>query len=206
MINAPIKHSRVANLPARYVLCVSSVNLRKNHAFLLRVWGELMAKRADAMGDVQLVLVGKNTFKDTTLQSSPNTIHYDHVTDGQLVTFYENCLFTVYPSIAEGFGLPVVESIEYGKPCIASDLPSLSSVRHPAVLKVPADDFFGWLEAISTLVRNTTVRQALTDECADFQVGATWAESIDKMTEERMPTKSGVRRDGQVQAVAGGMR
>lgn len=167
----------VDGLPERYVLFVSSINQRKNHRFLLQVWAELQARRAPQMQDVTLVLVGKNTFKDMELASVDNVLHLSDVDDERLLSIYNGCLFTVYPSVAEGFGLPVIESLEYGKPCIASDLASLAEFNHPALLKIAPDDFYGWLDAILTLACNTSIREALSAECEGFEVEHTWAQA-----------------------------
>ena len=46
-------------------------------------------------------------------------------TDAELTTLYTGCLFTLFPSFNEGWGLPVTESLAFGKPCLISDRTSL---------------------------------------------------------------------------------
>ena len=52
-------------------------------------------------------------------------LHLDMVADDGLAWLYEHALFTVYPSLVEGWGLPVVESLAFGTPCIASPVPAV---------------------------------------------------------------------------------
>jgi glycosyltransferase involved in cell wall biosynthesis len=49
----------------------------------------------------------------------------DNPSDGELKSLYNGCLFTVFPSLYEGWGLPVTESLSLGKPCIVSNAASL---------------------------------------------------------------------------------
>jgi len=52
----------------------------------------------------------------------------NHISDADLIRFYQNAYFTVYPSLYEGWGLPVAESLAMGKFCLASDATSLPEV------------------------------------------------------------------------------
>jgi glycosyltransferase involved in cell wall biosynthesis len=49
----------------------------------------------------------------------------DHPTDAELEALYRGCMFTLLPSFAEGWGLPVIESLAAGKPCLVADIPAL---------------------------------------------------------------------------------
>jgi glycosyltransferase involved in cell wall biosynthesis len=52
------------------------------------------------------------------------------VPEAELHAAYRACSFTVYPSIIEGFGMPVLESLHYGKPCVCSGLGALGESAH----------------------------------------------------------------------------
>lgn len=115
----------------RFVLCVGTVEARKNHALLLDVWGELHSELGcDAP---ILVFAGKAGWKVEALLERMQTLpwgptHFLHLkaaSDSELSWLYRNCLFTVYPSRAEGWGLPVSESLSYGVPCLAARAASL---------------------------------------------------------------------------------
>ncbi len=114
--------------PGSFVLFVSTIEARKNHALLFQVWRRL----AETMPPEQLptlVFAGRIGWlvSDLLLQIS-NTNYCDgklliveDPSDAVLVRLYENCLFTVLPSLFEGWGLPVTESLSAGKPCITAN-------------------------------------------------------------------------------------
>jgi len=51
-----------------------------------------------------------------------------HIDDGALAEAYRRCSFTVYPSIREGFGLPILESLWHGRPCVCGENGALGEV------------------------------------------------------------------------------
>jgi glycosyltransferase involved in cell wall biosynthesis len=121
--------------PRPYVLYVSTFDARKNHRLLFQVWRRLLARHgADAVPD--LVCVGrKGPLSDDFLTELEYAGHLggriavEHrATDAELARLYAGCLFTVFPSIAEGWGLPITESLSYGKYCVASSSSSLPEV------------------------------------------------------------------------------
>jgi len=107
------------------VLCIGSIEGRKNHLALLHACEKLWQQKQN----FQLRLIGMS--HPTTGQAALRKIdqlvavgyplRYDGaVNEETLQSAYEECLFTVYPSMMEGFGLPVLESLQRGKPCICS--------------------------------------------------------------------------------------
>ncbi|MFT8718814.1 glycosyltransferase family 4 protein [Acetobacter sp.] len=110
-----------------YVLFVSTIEARKNHLLMFRVWKRLMDE-SNGVDVPTLVFAGrKGWLVESLFQQLDNTrwldgkiIHIPSPTDEELAALYENCLFTVFPSLAEGWGLPVAESLSFGQPCLAS--------------------------------------------------------------------------------------
>lgn len=105
-----------------YLLYVSSLDVRKNHGRLLKAM-ELVRRQGVKL---DLVLVGRvdGSMPGEVLdgvRETPWVHHFEGVDDTVLRHLYQSCLFTVYPSLDEGFGLPVVESFKYGKFCLASN-------------------------------------------------------------------------------------
>ncbi len=107
------------------VLCVGSLEGRKNHLALLEACEQLWARGVN----FELRLIGLAQ-PDTgraalarvqALQAAGRALRYDGpLGDADVAKAYDDCTFTVYPSELEGFGLPVVESLAHGKPCICS--------------------------------------------------------------------------------------
>jgi glycosyltransferase involved in cell wall biosynthesis len=118
-----------------FVLYVSTLEVRKNHRLLFQVWRRLLERHpTDAIPE--LVLVGRRGWLiDDFLAEASNArwldgkiVWRDGVGDDELVRLYGDCLFTVYPSLYEGWGLPVAEALAFGKFCVASNTSSLPEV------------------------------------------------------------------------------
>ncbi|MSU69210.1 MAG: glycosyltransferase family 1 protein [Opitutaceae bacterium] len=107
------------------VLSVGSIEGRKNHIALLDAAEQLWA--AGKQFELRLIglahpLTGRPALERVhALQAARRPLRYDGpVDDATLDAAYAACAFTVYPSLSEGFGLPVLESLARGKPCICS--------------------------------------------------------------------------------------
>ena len=127
----------VRSLPERFVLCVSTLETRKNHELLLTVWRNLIASHG-AEKIPHLVLVGRVSYFVLDTRSiraklldhrfNQRIIAAGHLKDGELGEVYRRCLFTVFPSLYEGWGLPVDESLAHGKFCVTSKTSSMPEV------------------------------------------------------------------------------
>lgn len=118
--------------PGTYVLFVSTLEARKNHALLFRVWRRLI-RDLGRENVPTLIFAGRVGWLVADLmQQLDNTDWLDgkirllrDPTDTELHQLYRGCLFTVFPSLFEGWGLPVTESLMLGRPCVASDTTSV---------------------------------------------------------------------------------
>jgi len=118
-----------APAPGRpYVLCVGTIESRKNHLMLFGAWLALLRRHgAEAVPD--LICVGKRGWlAEAALALHANApalrerVRLRHtVTDAELAALYAGCLFTVQNSHYEGWGLPVTESLGHGKVALLPD-------------------------------------------------------------------------------------
>ena len=115
-----------------YALIVSTIEARKNHVLLFRVWRRMVDEMpADAIPT--LVFAGRvGWLIDDLMRQLDNTdflggkvLLIEDPSDAELEVLYRGCLFTLFPSLYEGWGLPVTESLAFGKPCLISDRTSL---------------------------------------------------------------------------------
>lgn len=143
-------------LPARYVLCVGSLEPRKNLARLLEAWRLL----GDSLGDLHLVLAGAkgSVFAELKLQPPPNVVLPGYVEDDELPALYAGAEFFVFPSIYEGFGFPVVEAMACGAPVVCAGVTSLPEVAGDAALFVEPLEVESIAEGIRTMASDAQLR------------------------------------------------
>ncbi len=117
------------------ILCVCTVEGRKNHLALLEACESLWA--AGLKFELQLIgmprpdTAGAALARIASLQQAGRPVLFPgSVPEAQLHAAYRGCAFTVYPSIIEGFGMPVLESLQHGKPCICSGRGALGESAH----------------------------------------------------------------------------
>jgi len=126
---------RTISLPQRYVLFVSTIEIRKNHRLLVRVWRQLL-ERHDADAVPILVFAGQIGWLVEDLLAELTASDYlggkvvllPGLSDAELRQAYCSALFTVFPSLCEGWGLPIAESLMHGKFCVASNRTSIPEV------------------------------------------------------------------------------
>jgi glycosyltransferase involved in cell wall biosynthesis len=100
---------------APYFLFVGTLEPRKNLAMLLEAWREVRRHHA-----VDLVLAGRRRADAPEIRPEPGLRLAGEVADAELPALYSGALAFVYPSLYEGFGLPVLEAMQCGAPVIAS--------------------------------------------------------------------------------------
>ncbi len=160
-------------VPGSYVLMVSTIEARKNHILLFRVWRRLLEEfPADQVPT--LLFAGRVGWLVADLmQQLENTDYLDRkiivlsdLSDAELAAAYRGCLFTVFPSFYEGWGLPVTESLAFGKPCIASDRTSIPEAGGSFCQYFNPDDLTQAYQTISRIINN---REALAVWEAEIQ-------------------------------------
>ncbi len=119
------------NLEAKhYLLVVATQSLHKNLGAVFEALKALQQK-------IKLVVVGgrfEQVFKETVNGKMDSIVMPGYVSDGQLKAFYENALGLIFPSIYEGFGLPMLEAMRCGCPVLCSNAASMSEVAEEAAL------------------------------------------------------------------------
>jgi glycosyltransferase involved in cell wall biosynthesis len=140
-----------------FLLAVGSVQPRKNLARLVEAFAEV---RRDHPA-LHLVLVGPRGFRAAALQETivarglADAVQLlGYVSDDELAALYNGAIALVYPSVYEGFGLPVVEAMACGRPVIAANTSSLPEVAGEAALLVDPFDVSALRDAMQRLVAN----------------------------------------------------
>ena len=174
-----------------YVLSVSSINNRKNYELLLKLWSvyELDLE----IRDVCLVIVGSKTWGaervfhrlEMDISLSNRVFHFSDVSENTLDWLYQNCLFTVYPSLYEGWGIPITESLSYGKVCVASSTSSMPEASSGLGVHIDPLDFVGWKEGIKKLITDHGYRRSMEKFIQEKFVSKDW-NSVGKEVIERV--------------------
>ena len=148
---------RIADAP--FVLCVCTIEARKNHVYLFSIWQRMI----DAGIVVPaLVFVGRPGWRVDELMADIESSNYLdgrlHIlyglSDDELTSLYDQCLFTAFPSFVEGWGLPVGESLAHRKVCVASSTSSIPEVGGGHVVYVDPFDLENGYAVITDLIGN----------------------------------------------------
>jgi glycosyltransferase involved in cell wall biosynthesis len=155
---------RTLGLPTKhYVLSLGSLEPRKNVLGLMAAWTQLERRLPE---DIHLVVAGgrgkRAIFADAAYARIPNRVHFtDRVADEYLPSLLSGALAFVYPSMYEGFGLPVLEAMATGTPVITSDRTALPEVAGGAALHVNPYDIDSIAWAIERIVCEPELRADL---------------------------------------------
>ena len=171
-----------ARLP--FVLCVGTIESRKNGWGLARVWTRL----ADELGlkTPRLVFAGKQGWLkqdfDDLMRGTGNLGGLVRIVEGpteyELAYLYSKCLFTVFPSFYEGWGLPIGESLWFGKVCVTSKAGAMPEVGMDMCPYIDPND----LDELHAVVRRMIVDPAYRSDFEQRIVRArlrTWADVAD---------------------------
>jgi len=131
--NQPVMPTDIEGIEENFILAVSTIEVRKNYQLLYQVY-RLAFERGIKLPN--LIIVGRDGWlAESFVQAVKNDPKVKNkitlvgpVNDAGLSWLYGNCLFTVFPSLYEGWGLPVAESLFFGKVCAASSSSSIPEI------------------------------------------------------------------------------
>jgi glycosyltransferase involved in cell wall biosynthesis len=181
---------RPADLPpvGSYALIVSTIEARKNHMLLFRLWRRLMEDLPEKKIPT-LVFAGRvGWLVDDFMKQLDNAdwlggkiVLVDNPTDDALAHLYRGCQFTLFPSFYEGWGLPVTESLAFGKPALISDRTSLPEAGGKLARYFDPDNLHDAYAALRAVIDDPKALKAWEAEVArDFKPVA-WSETADAL-------------------------
>jgi len=162
-------------------LCVGTIEPRKGHRTALRGFDELWAGGLDA----RLVFVGRRGWFDEAVvgeivhhpEFGRRLFWFDDVGDGELSFLYDSAAAVLFPSYAEGFGLPIVEAARRDRPVLCSDIPVFREVGGGGAAYFRVND----PHALAECVRGWLAGDVGTDPSQVLR--STWADSARRIVE-----------------------
>lgn len=163
-----------------YMLAVGTIDARKNQALLLDVWDDLHARMG--LHTPTLILAGSRGWGDAGLMARLNTLakggqpvrEMPGLSDGEIAHLMSGATALLHPSLAEGFGFPVIEAALRGIPIICQDLPVYRETVGDIPVYVPSTGMYHWCNAVDVLLNGGDKEQATTQERAPRPHHPTW--------------------------------
>jgi len=148
-----------------YWLNVGTIEPRKNQRRLAEAYASYLALEGTPM---PLVLAGGKGWLMEDFQKHLNQLEIaahvvmtGYVSDEELIWLYRNCYANLYPSLFEGFGLPVLEGMQFGAPTLASQSTSIPEVAGDAAILLAPEDSDSWARTMLWLASNKEERHKL---------------------------------------------
>ncbi len=158
-----------------YVLFVGTLEPRKNVESILEALVEIN------MPELRLILVGKEGWGIENIRSKVRELHLDqsvyftgYVPEEDLPHLYRGAEVFVYPSLYEGFGIPVLEAMAAGAPVVTSDAASLPEIARGSAILISPRDIRAISEAISGILGNRDVGGELREKGVNKAREFTW--------------------------------
>lgn len=180
----PARPMRRVDSPRPMVLMVGILEPRKNQSFVLdrleRLWSEGL--------DATLHLVGRvnphfgkpivSRIRDLRRRWPGKIEFHQKANDAALSKLYARARVTVFPTLAEGCGLPLLESLWAGVPCVCNDLPVLKeNTEGGGCLRIPIEDTAGWEQALGRVLTDDAHWNELTQEACTRTL-PTWQQTV----------------------------
>ena len=153
------------SLPSKYILYVGRTNSRKNLYNLINAFYAF--KKSDS-ADFKLVMVSEKNKKLENLKRKLNLsreiIFTGYAPYSDLPYIYKAASLFIFPSFYEGFGLPPLEAMACGTPCITSNTSAFSEISSDASLKINPYDIKEMTEAMQKLIQDQNLRNTLIEK------------------------------------------
>jgi glycosyltransferase involved in cell wall biosynthesis len=162
----------------KIVLCAGAIQRRKNQAGLVRAFRAMP-------GDWRLVLAGSDGFESgetrSEIDASPCRDRIEltgYIPDSELAECYAKAMIFAFPSLDEGFGMPVLEAMAAGVPVVTSNRSALPEVAGAAAIQVNTSDENELVAALTSLASNEHLRNDLIRRGFEHARGFTWGKAV----------------------------
>lgn len=161
----------------KYLVALAQDDPRKNLTATIAALEEVLIQN----NDVMIVLIASevrkhNIMKEFELlkENADRVIFISNLNDSELATLYNEATAFIYTSMAEGFGLPIVEAISCGCPVITSSFTSIPSVAKDCALYVDPKNIDSIIDALNSVIRNSSLVEQLKFNSKQISETYTW--------------------------------
>jgi glycosyltransferase involved in cell wall biosynthesis len=177
-----------------FILAVGTVEPRKNYPRLLAAFRQMRGRHGSLPfiingrpGVPQLVIAGRPgwAYGDTLqrIAAEPGVRYLGHVDEPTLTALYESASVLAFPSLYEGFGLPLLEAMARGVPAVVGAAGALPELAAGAAIAVKPDDVDAIAAALERLLADPHLRQKLGEEGKRRAESFTWARAAEQTLE-----------------------
>lgn len=173
--------------PDGFWLSVGTIEPRKNQRRLVEAYSRYVAGVSEPM---PLVLAGgRGWLMDdfgalvSRLGLDRHVVFTGYVSDDELIWLYRNCYANLYPSLFEGFGLPVLEGMQFGAPTVCSSTTSLPEVAGEAAIVLSPEDTDAWAATMCELALDPRRRDELQSAALARSRKFVWTDSARQLLE-----------------------
>jgi glycosyltransferase involved in cell wall biosynthesis len=176
-----------------FILAVGSVEPRKNYPRLLTAYRQLRGRGAIPFiingrpGVPQLVIAGRPgwAYGDTLqrIAAEPGVRYLGHVDEPTLAALYASASLLAFPSLYEGFGLPLLEAMSRGVPAVIGSTGALPELAGGAAVTVDATDPAAIARGLEKLLADEGLRKKLGEEGIRQTGGYTWKKAAERTLE-----------------------
>ena len=185
-VDDPSVRQKYALTDRPYLFSIGTIQPRKNYVRLIQA----LAVLREHGHDLDLVIAGGKGWLDDPIHAAIQMLKLDdHVhligfaADSDLPALYSAALITAVPSLYEGFGIPVLESMACGTPVITSTVSSLPEVAGDAALLVDPTDLDALIDVLDRLIGSETLRRDLTARGLARARTFTWERSAQQLSD-----------------------
>lgn len=172
-----------------YILFVGTIQPRKNLTRLIEAF-EIVKKTNKNLPNLKLIICGGRGWgasgiyeKARVSEVSKSIVFLGSVEHNELKELYQNALIFALPSLYEGFGLPVLEAMSCGVPCVVGDNSALSEIADDHALLANAYSSADIAEKINLFLKNDFLRNDFSRRSIKNAKNFSWAESAEKTLE-----------------------
>lgn len=164
-----------------YFVMLGTIEPRKNHWMMLQIWRRLVERLG--VRAPKLIVIGQRGWECENVVDllercealNGAVIELKTCTDAGVATYLRHAQALIFPSFAEGYGMPLVEALSVGTPVIASDLPAFREIAGGVPDYVDPLDGSGWIRLIEAYANPASVERTAQIERMDGFVRPEWS-------------------------------